>query len=69
MPCVILPEAGQAACPRHQEAGRDGPADAGGIVRTCVEACGGTVTCRNREPSGLEVAIRLEPPRDKEVLK
>jgi two-component system sensor histidine kinase CpxA len=29
------------------------------IVRTCVEACGGTVRCRNREPHGLEVEIRL----------
>ncbi|HUD46936.1 MAG TPA: HAMP domain-containing sensor histidine kinase [Candidatus Baltobacteraceae bacterium] len=39
------------------------------IVKTCVEACGGSVACRNREPSGLEVTIRLDPPRDKEVLK
>jgi two-component system, OmpR family, sensor histidine kinase CpxA len=30
------------------------------IVRTCVEACGGTVACRNRKPSGLEVVIRLD---------
>ena len=30
------------------------------IVRTCVEACRGTVSCRNRKPSGLEVVIRLE---------
>jgi len=29
------------------------------IVRTCIEACGGTVECRNRRPSGLEVMIRL----------
>jgi two-component system sensor histidine kinase CpxA len=29
------------------------------IVRTCIEACGGTVECSNREPSGLEVLIRL----------
>jgi two-component system sensor histidine kinase CpxA len=29
------------------------------IVQTCVEACRGTVTCRNRKPSGLEVKIRL----------
>ncbi len=29
------------------------------IVRTCVEACHGTVSCRNRTPSGLEVTIRL----------
>ncbi len=30
------------------------------IVRTCVEACKGTVHCRNREPAGLEVEIRLK---------
>jgi two-component system sensor histidine kinase CpxA len=30
------------------------------IVRTCVEACGGTVACRNRKPRGLEVNIRLQ---------
>lgn len=29
------------------------------IVKGCVEACGGTVACRNRKPRGLEVAIRL----------
>jgi two-component system sensor histidine kinase CpxA len=29
------------------------------IVKTCVEACKGTVRCRNRVPSGLEVEIRL----------
>ncbi len=29
------------------------------IVRNCVEACHGAVRCRNREPSGLEVEIRL----------
>lgn len=29
------------------------------IVRTCVEACGGTVQCRNRSPKGLEVEIKL----------
>jgi two-component system sensor histidine kinase CpxA len=29
------------------------------IVKTCVEACGGTVTCANRQPSGLEVTVRL----------
>jgi len=29
------------------------------IVRTCVEACRGTVSCRNRTPAGLEVTIRL----------
>ena len=30
------------------------------IVKTCVEACRGTVTCRNRKPSGLEFKIVLE---------
>jgi two-component system sensor histidine kinase CpxA len=30
------------------------------IVKTCVEACRGTVTCRNRNPSGLEFKIVLE---------
>jgi two-component system sensor histidine kinase CpxA len=29
------------------------------IVRTCIEACGGTVQCRNRSPKGLEVEIKL----------
>ncbi|MDQ2710769.1 MAG: HAMP domain-containing histidine kinase [Acidobacteriota bacterium] len=29
------------------------------IVRDCVESCGGTVRCRNRDPNGLEVVIRL----------
>jgi two-component system sensor histidine kinase CpxA len=31
------------------------------IVKTCIEACGGTVICRNRQPSGLEVLLRLKP--------
>ena len=31
------------------------------IVKTCVEACQGTVTARNRKPKGLEVEIRLRP--------
>lgn len=29
------------------------------IVKSCVEACAGRVSCRNRKPSGLEVEIRL----------
>jgi len=29
------------------------------IVRTCIEACGGAVDCRNRKPSGFEVLIRM----------
>jgi two-component system sensor histidine kinase CpxA len=29
------------------------------IVKTCVETCGGAVTCRNRLPTGLEVTISL----------
>jgi two-component system, OmpR family, sensor histidine kinase CpxA len=30
------------------------------IVKTCVESCGGAVSCRNLEPSGLEVTLRLQ---------
>ena len=29
------------------------------IVKTCIESCRGTVTCRNRQPSGLEVTMKL----------
>lgn len=29
------------------------------IVKTCVDACEGTVTARNREPRGFEVQLRL----------
>jgi two-component system, OmpR family, sensor histidine kinase CpxA len=29
------------------------------IVKTCVESCHGTVSCCNRQPSGLEVTIKL----------
>ena len=29
------------------------------IVKTCVEACRGTVCCRNKSPKGLEVEIEL----------
>ncbi len=29
------------------------------IVKTCVEACQGTVTARNRQPSGLQVEMTL----------
>lgn len=29
------------------------------IVKTCVESCGGRVSARNREPSGLEILIHL----------
>ncbi len=29
------------------------------IVKTCVESCGGTVSCRNLSPRGFEVTIRL----------
>jgi two-component system sensor histidine kinase CpxA len=29
------------------------------IVKSCIEACRGTVACRNRKPSGLEVTIAL----------
>jgi two-component system, OmpR family, sensor histidine kinase CpxA len=30
------------------------------IVKTCIESCGGTVSCRNLSPSGLEVQLRLK---------
>lgn len=30
------------------------------IVKTCVEACQGSVTAANRQPSGLQVTIRLK---------
>jgi two-component system sensor histidine kinase CpxA len=30
------------------------------IVKSCMEACGGTVVCRNRLPSGLETTLRLK---------
>lgn len=33
------------------------------IVKTCVEACRGTVTATNRQPSGLQVDLRLLPGR------
>ncbi|MFN7923625.1 MAG: HAMP domain-containing sensor histidine kinase [Bryobacteraceae bacterium] len=33
------------------------------IVKSCVDVCRGAVFCRNREPSGLEVVIRLMPER------
>lgn len=29
------------------------------IVKTCVESCRGSLSCRNRQPSGLEVTIKL----------
>jgi two-component system sensor histidine kinase CpxA len=29
------------------------------IVKSCIEACNGRVQCRNRQPSGFEVEIRL----------
>jgi two-component system sensor histidine kinase CpxA len=30
------------------------------IVKSCIEACGGRISCRNRQPSGLEVSLSLE---------
>jgi two-component system sensor histidine kinase CpxA len=30
------------------------------IVKTCVETCGGTVRCENRQPSGLRVVVSLK---------
>jgi two-component system, OmpR family, sensor histidine kinase CpxA len=29
------------------------------IVKTCIESCGGAVSCSNRQPSGLEVELKL----------
>jgi two-component system sensor histidine kinase CpxA len=31
------------------------------IVKTCIESCQGTVKCRNRRPTGLEVLVSLQP--------
>lgn len=42
---------------RNQETGGVGLGLA--IVKTCIESCGGTVRCRNRRPTGLEVEIEL----------
>lgn len=42
---------------RSRESGGSGLGLA--IVKTCVEACGGRVTARNREPHGLDIEIRL----------
>jgi two-component system sensor histidine kinase CpxA len=30
------------------------------IVKRCMKSCGGTVECRNRQPSGLETTLRLK---------
>ncbi|MCF7668942.1 MAG: HAMP domain-containing histidine kinase [Verrucomicrobia bacterium] len=30
------------------------------IVKTCIESCNGTVSCRNIDPTGLGIEIRLE---------
>jgi two-component system sensor histidine kinase CpxA len=30
------------------------------IAKTCVEACQGTISVRNRAPSGLEITIAFE---------
>ena len=45
---------------RTREAGGTGLGLA--IVRTCIDACEGTVTARNRVPAGFEVGIRLAIP-------
>jgi two-component system sensor histidine kinase CpxA len=29
------------------------------IVKTCIESCGGTVSCENRKPNGLRVEIKI----------
>ena len=33
------------------------------IVKSCVEACGGRVTVRNRVPHGLELTFTLSVPK------
>ena len=43
---------------RNRESGGTGLGLA--IVKSCVEACKGSVICRNRQPSGLEVEITLQ---------
>ncbi len=45
---------------RSRESGGSGLGLA--IVKTCVEACGGQVHAKNREPQGLEIEIRLNAP-------
>jgi two-component system sensor histidine kinase CpxA len=42
---------------RHRRTGGTGLGLA--IVRTCIEACEGSIECRNRRPSGLAVTLRL----------
>jgi two-component system sensor histidine kinase CpxA len=42
---------------RHRKTGGTGLGLA--IVRTCMEACQGSIECRNRQPSGLMVTLRL----------
>jgi two-component system sensor histidine kinase CpxA len=37
------------------------------IVKSSVEACGGTVQCRNRQPHGLEVEIKLQAAGESEA--
>ncbi len=39
------------------------------IVKTCVEACGGRVACRNREPRGFEVSLVLPIARETPAAK
>ena len=29
------------------------------IVKSCMETCQGSITCRNRKPTGLEVQMRI----------
>jgi two-component system sensor histidine kinase CpxA len=37
------------------------------IVKACVESCSGTVRCRNRKPSGLEIEIELAEARREQL--
>jgi two-component system, OmpR family, sensor histidine kinase CpxA len=42
---------------RHRKTGGTGLGLA--IVRTCIEACHGSIECRNRKPTGLMITLRL----------
>ncbi len=50
---------------RQRETGGSGLGLA--IVKSCIEACGGAVSCRNRSPRGLEVEMLLPAPAAKRL--
>jgi signal transduction histidine kinase len=39
------------------------------IARSAIEACGGTIAGRNREPRGFEVRITLQAPKPAELAR